>query len=310
MYKVSQFFNRLLVWIAGCFLIAMVLLTCANIFLRLFGLPVSGTFELMGLFGAVAAAFSLSYTHSRRGHISVDVLLYKFSDNTKNIISIINNLICLAFFVVVSWQIAKKATTLLTTGEVTETLRIIYYPFTYAAAFGCLILSLAFLVDLPVEKLNRFMNRLLILIAGCFLTAMILLTCANIFLRLVWLPISGAIELMGFFGAIAAAFSLGYTQIRRGHISVDVLINKFSDNVKNIINTINNVICLVFFTVVAWQVAKKATTLLNTGEVTETLRIIYYPFTYAVAFGCLILSLVFLTDLLKHPEKPDEKEEM
>ncbi|MCP4352564.1 MAG: TRAP transporter small permease [Desulfobacterales bacterium] len=139
---------------------------------------------------------------------------------------------------------------------------------------------------------------------------MILLTCANIFLRLVWLPISGAFELMGFFGAIAAAFSLGYTQNRRGHISVDFLISKFSDNAKNIINTINSVICLVFFTVAAWQIAKKATTLLTTGEVTETLRIIYYPFTYAVAFGCLALSLVFLTDLLKHPEKTDEKGEM
>ena len=36
-----------------------------------------------------------------------------------------------------------------------------------------------------------------------------------------------------------------------------------------------------------------------TGEVTETLRIIYYPFTYAVALGCFVLALVMLTDLLK-----------
>ena len=56
---------------------------------------------------------------------------------------------------------------------------------------------------------------------------------------------------------------------------------------------------MFFFGIAAWQINKYATTLLVTGEVTETLRIIYYPFTYGVAFGIALLSLVFLTDLLK-----------
>ncbi|MGA9178233.1 MAG: TRAP transporter small permease, partial [Desulfobacterales bacterium] len=51
--------------------------------------------------------------------------------------------------------------------------------------------------------------------------------------------------------------------------------------------------------VAAWQIAVKATTLMNTGEITETLRIIYYPFTYGVAFGCAALSLVLFTDLVR-----------
>jgi len=38
---------------------------------------------------------------------------------------------------------------------------------------------------------------------------------------------------------------------------------------------------------------------MNTGEITETLRIIYYPFTYGVALGCAVLSLVLFTDLIK-----------
>jgi hypothetical protein len=37
----------------------------------------------------------------------------------------------------------------------------------------------------------------------------------------------------------------------------------------------------------------------ETGEVTETLQIIYYPFTYAVALGCLIMAFTFLVDFLK-----------
>ena len=56
---------------------------------------------------------------------------------------------------------------------------------------------------------------------------------------------------------------------------------------------------MVFFGIAGWQVAKWGTILWKTGEVTETLRIIFYPFTYGVALGCLILTLVLLVDLLK-----------
>ena len=129
--------------------------------------------------------------------------------------------------------------------------------------------------------------------------SMILLCCANIFLRLGWMPIRGTFELMGFFGAIVTAFALSHTQNKGAHISVNILIDTFSTQTRHIIRAINNLICLIFFLIVAWQMAVKADILMQAGEVTETLRIIYYPFAYAVAFGCLILAMTFLTDLLK-----------
>ncbi len=150
-----------------------------------------------------------------------------------------------------------------------------------------------------LEKISLFLNRLLLTISGVFLVSMILLCCANIFLRIRWMPIRGTFELMGFFGAIVTAFALSHTQNKRAHISVNVLIDTFSSQTRHILRGINNFICLIFFAIVAWQMAVKAGILMRSGEVTETLRIIYYPFTYAAALGCLILSLTFLTDLLK-----------
>ncbi len=159
-----------------------------------------------------------------------------------------------------------------------------------------------------LDRINQFLNRLLTFIGGFFLVAMVLMTCANIFSRNVWVPIKGTFELMGFFGAIVTAFALGYTQLNKGHIAVDVLINTFSEKTRKILQIINNGVCAIFFGIAAWQIAVKATTLMTTGEITETLRIIYYPFTYAVAFGCLVLALVMLTDLLKSliPQKEHE----
>ncbi len=150
-----------------------------------------------------------------------------------------------------------------------------------------------------LERISRFLNQALIWIGGFFLVIMILLTCSNIFLRLVWTPIRGTFELIGFFSAIVTAFALGYTQIHRGHIGIDLLVSRFSATAQRILSGINYAICMVFFAIAGWQIARWANVLRRTGEVTETLRIIFYPFTYAVSLGCLVLALVLLVDLLR-----------
>ena len=150
-----------------------------------------------------------------------------------------------------------------------------------------------------LDKISLRINQIFMWLAGIFLGAMILLTCANIFLRIVWVPVKGTFELMGFFGAMATAFVLGYTQIKKAHISVDILVNRFSKKTQSVLNAINYFICLVFFSMAGWQIAGWAATLKETGEVTETLRIVYYPFTYGVAIGCILISFVFLIELVK-----------
>ena len=159
-----------------------------------------------------------------------------------------------------------------------------------------------------LEAIINVLTRALIGVAGGALGIMILLTCGNIFLRMVWMPIKGTFELMGYLGAITMAFALAYTQIKKGHIAVDVLVLGFSKRTRRILQAVNNFICALFFALVAWQIAKYATTLWRTGEVTETLRIIYYPFTYGVALGCAALFMVFLRDLLKSLTEHEEDE--
>ena len=160
-----------------------------------------------------------------------------------------------------------------------------------------------------LERLSRFLTRLMVGIAGVFLVAMVTLTCSDILLRRLWKPISGTVELVAFFGAVVTAFALGYTQMRRGHVSVDVVINLFPSGAKRFLNMLSSAICAAFFAAVAWRITQWSTTIWQTGEVTETLRIIYYPFSYAVAFGCAILSLVFITEFLRSLFSEKEGEE-
>lgn len=159
-----------------------------------------------------------------------------------------------------------------------------------------------------LEKIDRALVRLLAWVGGALLVAMIVLTCANIFSRTVWLPVRGTFELMGYAGAVATAFALAYTQSKKGHIAVDILVVAYPPAAKRVVHILNTLLCLAFFVLAAWQIAVKARILWKTGEVTETLQVIYYPFTYAVALGCLALAFSLLVELLKAvaPQKEDQ----
>ena len=159
-----------------------------------------------------------------------------------------------------------------------------------------------------LSKITELLNKTLTFLAGLILIVMVLLTCANIVFRMFWVPISGTYELMGFAGALLTAFALAYTQVKKGHISVDVLVNVFPQKVRCVLSAINNGMCFIFFMLAGWQLVIKANTLRTTGEVTETLRIIYYPFTYAVALGCVVLALILLTDFLRQITPSEEVE--
>ena len=150
-----------------------------------------------------------------------------------------------------------------------------------------------------LTKITSCLNSILTFLAGLILIVMVLLTCANIVFRMFWVPVSGTYELMGFAGAMLTAFALAYTQMKKGHIAVDVLVNVLPKKTQWVLAVINNAMCFIFFMLAGWQLAIKANTLRTTGEVTETLRIIYYPFTYAVALGCAVLALMLLTDFLR-----------
>lgn len=150
-----------------------------------------------------------------------------------------------------------------------------------------------------LDKISRILSVIFLWIAGAFMIAMILMTCANILSRLVWVPIPGTFELMGFFGAVSTAFALGYTQLKKAHIAVDIVVNRFSERTQTFLNGINYFLSMLFFGIAGWQIARWAATIQRTGEVTETLRIIYYPFTYGVALGCFLIALILLVDFLK-----------
>ncbi len=151
MDKFLKKLNSLQVLAGGCLLVLMMSLTCANILLRQFGFPVRGTFEIMGFLGAVIFALSLGYSHEKKEHLYVSIFFDRFPDAIKKIAQIINSFVCIGFFSLLSWQLFKKAVVLKNVHEVSETLRISYYPFILVFSFGVAVLVLLFIYELFIK---------------------------------------------------------------------------------------------------------------------------------------------------------------
>lgn len=151
-----------------------------------------------------------------------------------------------------------------------------------------------------LDNIDFVLRKILVSIAAAFLLAMLLLTCANIVMRKFGVPIPGTFELTGLFGAIVGTAALGYTQKKKENIAVDIVVNHFPKKLKLIAAIINDTACAAFSSLAAWQITKIGLRHIASGEVTETLRIIAYPFIFMTAAGFAALGFVFIIDLLKN----------
>lgn len=139
---------RVLFWIAGAAIVLMMLLTCADVILRLFRMPIPGTYELVCYLGALGVAFAMAHTSVEKGHVAVSVIVRRFSRRAQGVIGVITTLLSLAFFVFVSWQSWSYAEQLRASGEVSLTLQLPFHPFVYGVAVAAGAVCLVLLAEL------------------------------------------------------------------------------------------------------------------------------------------------------------------
>jgi TRAP-type C4-dicarboxylate transport system permease small subunit len=158
-----------------------------------------------------------------------------------------------------------------------------------------------------LERTSIFLNKIFLIVGGIAVLALMSVATANVVLRIFHIPFRGAYELVSFIGAIVIAFALGYTQQRKGHIVVDILTEKFPKTLSKILDVFNHLVTMVFFAVVAWQIYRVGMQIWDSGELSETLKMIYHPFIFAVALGFITLSFTALTQLMSDMRSGEEK---
>jgi TRAP-type C4-dicarboxylate transport system permease small subunit len=159
-----------------------------------------------------------------------------------------------------------------------------------------------------LEKIRNLFDKAFLFLGGVAVLALMTLATGNVCLRIFGMPYRGAYELVSFLGAVVTAFALGYTQRRKSHIVVDILTETFSEGKKRILDGISYLTGVLFFAIISWVIFRWGMRIAASGEVSETLKIAYYPFIYCVALGfaflCLTLIMDFLSALLKKGGNP------
>lgn len=152
MTKITRQLVDLMNYLAGLSILAMMLLTCADVLLRLFKHPILGAYELVGLLGALTIAFAIPATTLNKGHVAVDFMVEKLPPPAQKICIIMANLLSLSLFALIAWQSFLYADMLRSTGEVTLSLQMPFYPIVYAISAASLLVCIVLLLELATLK--------------------------------------------------------------------------------------------------------------------------------------------------------------
>ncbi len=150
-----------------------------------------------------------------------------------------------------------------------------------------------------IDRFISILNRGLACVAGISLVAMVLVTVGEMVFRMFGKPMAGTVETIGWLSAVTTAFALGYTQIHQGHVSIDLFTRRLGPLWQVTVSMLVYLASTVLFVIVTWNVFRHAGVLRETGSLSETMKVIVYPWVYLVSLGCAGLTLALTVDFLK-----------
>ncbi|MGD9211746.1 MAG: TRAP transporter small permease [Desulfobacteraceae bacterium] len=126
-----------------------------------------------------------------------------------------------------------------------------------------------------------------------------LLTTADVAGRFLFnKPILGTIELTEIFVLIIVFSFLAHTQAQKGHISVDLFVNRFPGPVRLGVELAGSAICLVLMGLIVWMSGIMTLELKQTALSSNNLHIPKYPLEIFVMIGGFVMCVEYLRDLL------------
>jgi TRAP-type C4-dicarboxylate transport system permease small subunit len=158
-----------------------------------------------------------------------------------------------------------------------------------------------------LEKTLRGIAEKSNVISMAAVIAIMTLTVLDVILRFFRYPIPGVYDMVGLLGAVIISFSLAYTSVEKGHIAVDLVIQKLPERSQAIIDVITHFFSILFFLTAAWQCIRYGMDLMRSGEVSMTIRVPIYPFVFGTAVGCLLLTLVLAVEFIRSLQRAGKR---
>jgi len=139
-------------------------------------------------------------------------------------------------------------------------------------------------------------------IAGIILLLLMTLMFVDVFGRYLFnKPVLGGVDLGEIMLVTLAFLGVSYSQVKRGHVRVEVIISKIAPRPKAVLESFCLLLSSIMFALISWQMGSRALRIIftpDTGPISNILKIPLTPFILLVAIGFLILCLVLLIDFI------------
>jgi TRAP-type C4-dicarboxylate transport system permease small subunit len=156
------------------------------------------------------------------------------------------------------------------------------------------------------QKQSRFrsivmgISKGMVVISCITIAAMMFISTADVAGRYFFKhPISGSWELVSYAFIICGALAIGYTQLIKGHIVINIISDRLKPRPQAILYIISNIFCIVGSALVVWQGWLRMIDYVHAtrGGVTATLSMPIWPFMLIFVLGFFWLLIVFLIDI-------------
>ncbi len=138
--------------IAGVALCSMVALTVSDVILRAFKAPIVGTYDIVGLLGAIMVGFAIPQTSRAKGHVAMDFLEGRLPGGIDLTFHVITRILGILLFLIIGWQLWLQGADYLRIGEVTLTVHLPQWPVCFGMAICCFFECVVLLLDIFQPK--------------------------------------------------------------------------------------------------------------------------------------------------------------
>lgn len=137
-------------------------------------------------------------------------------------------------------------------------------------------------------------------VAGVSLLFMVLVTTADVVLRVFRVPLTGAYDLVKMAGAVTLAGALPYATAIKGHVAIEYFSQRLGAGGRAWLDGAMRLIVIGLFGMLTWGAWDYGEALRRRGQVSMTLQLPEHWVAYGVAVSCGLVVLVKLYHLL-HP---------
>jgi TRAP-type C4-dicarboxylate transport system permease small subunit len=159
-------------------------------------------------------------------------------------------------------------------------------------------------VSATYNRVVRVTVYALLTVSGAGVLAIMLVTCADVILRLRWInrPFIGAYDIVKILGALSLATSLPYTTAVKGHVAIEYFFHKLNRRGRIVVDSVMRLLTMVLFAFLAWRSVLYGLDFRRTGQVSQTLQLPVFWVPYVIGFCCAIVVLV-VAHSLTHPDR-------